>query len=632
MHRFLILALALICAIATDAAPVLVTPKHRAAPPEEMLLGGPLAPVSPADVPVWSRGAMMRVELDADGRWDGVLPVDGGGDLRIVPVSQARDDLVLTLDDGSGRGPIRLTPATESAGAQTVEIQGIGFFTGYDVRARQPGRWQASIDAPAGTGVAYLAFATESPAGLLSARVTDRTVVGRPIEFRASAHETRNGPVLRDVLMEMIVSTPDGRRVTIPMAANDGVVSSGFFTPDKTGEHRVQIVARGGSLLRTAQHTLGVVAEDVIVGGSALARMSGQGLTLRIDIGALDRGRLEHCRVTAQLWGTDGHGNAVPICWIGGMTMLQASADGEDSLPLDVDARWIGRAGASGPFELRHVEVRCPRSLALLSGSDAMPLRIDADVAGIANPGRILEEMRVARRSEDLGFVVDVDVPGINRVAGGHNLLLVHGYCADGNPWPPGNFSGAIEVFSDPEANRSHDQFALLLKALADTTKSSGVVAHSQGGCAALHLYTYYFSALDWAEGPRLIQSLGTPYQGTPLAGNLAALGDIFGNGCGESADLSVDGAAAWLSGIPNDARSRVYFWTTSASGAWCNFFSGLFLTNPEDGVVEVARGQLPGANSMGNTVGQCHTTGMSNPPQYQDASRNSEMNANAAR
>jgi hypothetical protein len=270
--------------------------------------------------------------------------------------------------------------------------------------------------------------------------------------------------------------------------------------------------------------------------------------------------------------------------------------------------------------------------MALLSDSEAVPLALDLQDRRIVGPLEAVPEMRIAPRSEDLAFVVDIDRPASPRVVGGHNLLLIHGYCAGGNPWPLSDFSGAIEIFSDPQANRSHDEFALLIKVLADTTKSSGVVAHSQGGCAALHLSTYYFSALDWAEGPRLIQSLGTPYQGTPLAGNLGALGGIFGTGCGANTDLSVEGAAVWLSGIPSDARASVHYWTTSSAGFWCNFFSGLFLTNPEDGVIEVSRGQLPGGTNMGNTVGQCHTNDMSEPAQYLDSTRNSEMNANAAR
>lgn len=630
MHRLAIFVLVLTSSFAW-AAPVWVTPKHRAAPPEEMLPGGPLAPVAPEQVPHWSRGAMLRIDLNADGTWQGTLPIDAAGDLRIVPISVPGNALSVTLRDEAGR-QIWLSPETRDAEAETTEIPGVGAFSGYLVEIPEAGAWEVSVAAPAGTRSAYLAFATDGAAGLRSVRVTDRTVVGVPITFRASVHPDQDAIPVHGVAMTMIVTNPDGDRLVVPMRADGGGVLAASFTPQSSGRHIVQIVARGDGVLRTAQHVVSVVPDDLAIGEAAYGVLREASDTVRVSISVRDRGRTEHCRVTAQLWGRDQQGGAVPVCWIGGMAVAQVDREGQTVLPLDVDARWIDHAKAIGPYELRCVEVRCPRTLALLCGNKALPLALDFPLGRSSVSAEISPAMRVAPRSDELSFPVEVDVPADSRVAGGHNLLLVHGYCADGNPWPLSDYTGALEIFSDPNSSRSHDEFALLIKAIADTTKSSGVVAHSQGGSAALHLYTYYFSALDWAEGPRLIQSLGTPYQGTPLAGNLAVLGDIFGTGCGENADLSVDGSAIWLAGIPSEARSRVHYWTTSSKGAWCNFFSGLFLTNPEDGVIEVARGQLPGAHSMGNTVGQCHTTGMSDPAQYHDSTRNSEMNANAAR
>jgi hypothetical protein len=50
-------------------------------------------------------------------------------------------------------------------------------------------------------------------------------------------------------------------------------------------------------------------------------------------------------------------------------------------------------------------------------------------------------------------------------------------------------------------------------------------VAHSQGGLAATHLHAYYWSNLEVAKGGRLIQSVGSPYYGSGIAGNLASIG-----------------------------------------------------------------------------------------------------------
>ncbi len=191
-------------------------------------------------------------------------------------------------------------------------------------------------------------------------------------------------------------------------------------------------------------------------------------------------------------------------------------------------------------------------------------------------------------------------------------------------------------MFSDPNANRTHDQFAQLIRGQGGGLKSFGVVAHSQGGAASLQLYSYYWSGLDYSTGSRLIQSVGTPYRGTPLAGDLAILGAIFGSGCGTNFDMTYDGAALWLSGIPSWARAEVYYYTTSFLGDfgfdYCSLLTDFFLTDPDDGVVERDYGQLPGGNNMGHTEGWCHTTGMRDPAQYNDHARNAVMNANGNR
>ena len=62
----------------------------------------------------------------------------------------------------------------------------------------------------------------------------------------------------------------------------------------------------------------------------------------------------------------------------------------------------------------------------------------------------------------------------------------------------------------------------------------------------------------------RVVQSLGTPYRGSPLAGILAYLADLlFGYGCGANENLTYCGAEEWLCGIPLDKRAAVYYYTT---------------------------------------------------------------------
>lgn len=241
----------------------------------------------------------------------------------------------------------------------------------------------------------------------------------------------------------------------------------------------------------------------------------------------------------------------------------------------------------------------------------------------------ISEEMRMGRKP--VREVLD----GEGRRLQTGQKLLVHGYCASGNPFTTNHFSNYLTP-SWPNESVSHDTFARKIRDYGSSLASCGIIAHSQGGAATLHLYTYYWSCLDYSTtGGRMIQSVGTPYQGTPLAGNVAVLGQIFGVGCGANTDLSTSGASAWLSGIPSWARSKVTYYTTSFTDVWwkydyCQIASDVLLSDPDDGTTEYARGQLSYANDGGHKYGWCHTSGMRDPSQTTDYSRNIDMNSNA--
>jgi hypothetical protein len=329
----------------------------------------------------------------------------------------------------------------------------------------------------------------------------------------------------------------------------------------------------------------------------------------------------QHYRAWAEVWGTGPTGEAVPVAWVGGMVEPKAGR-----VALGLDERWVVRAGAGAPFSMHNLRLEHPDHSVTVAEADALPLSLPA--------------VRTKARASDI--VVDERMTMGPRPAAlaakgvGSRLLLVHGYCS-GGVWPTAQFSSA-STFLDANQNRSHDQFARLILSFGNTWNSYGIVAHSQGGAAALHLYNYYWSGLDNAVGPRLIQSVGTPYRGTNLAGILATLGSWFGVGCGTNSNLSYSGASSWLAGIPTSSRAKVHYYTTAfrSTNWWtndyCNFATDLVLSDPEDGTTEQAYGQLSGGNNRGHVTGQCHTAGMRDPAQYLDSSRNATMNANAAR
>lgn len=437
-----------------------------------------------------------------------------------------------------------------------------------------------------------------------------RTLVGRPVTLASSLSDAS-----KITALTAIVRGPDGDREVINAQADTQELS---FTPSKAGAYTVQVIAEytnaeNWPVMLSTQHLIQVESPTMPVGEP---RTQIRGDQIEIVFERADSN--DRTILAAEVWGRSDAG-MVPVCW------LARVCDAERSLLLDPQR--ITDAGVDpATLELRQVRLHDVDSMVPTQIIDRIPIHIDAAMAELDNardPIRVQYEGTFGSQRGTL--------------PGGHRLLLVHGYCSGGNPFTTSHFSGDIAVFHDPEVSRSHDAFALEILNQTAPMKSFGVAAHSQGAMAALHLYTFYFSGLDWARGDRLIQSVGAPYQGTALAGNAAVLGDIFGFGCGENSDMSYTGSANWLSLIPTSSRQQVWYYTTSFEDRpflydYCNIITDLLLSDPDDGVIERDRGQLTGANNMGHVEDWCHTTGMRDPAQCTDASRNATINARARR
>lgn len=334
----------------------------------------------------------------------------------------------------------------------------------------------------------------------------------------------------------------------------------------------------------------------------------------------------------AELWGTAADGHR-PRCWIGGVTPIA-----DDTVRLVLDTRWLHGCDPS-TIELRALRLADIDTFVPLARLDRQPL-----------PGMPIAD-RSGTAPDDIAMRMGVMLPGRTVRApmhhapappvrsaqpGGHNLMLAHGYCEDGDAWPLNQFSGDFTEYLNLYQNFSHDQFALDILSFGNQYKSYSIVGHSQGGNAGLHLYSFYWSGIDWSTGDRKVQALGTPLLGTPLAASIADLGEIFGIQCGSNYDMTYDGAAQWASYLPGWSRAATWVWSTTFEDGWfydyCNIGSDLLLWDPEDGVVEVSGAHLDGTNDMGTKEGWCHIQGMADPAQTLDTVRNAEMNAEGAR
>ena len=482
----------------------------------------------------------------------------------------------------------------------------------------------------------YLVASSESLYRLYSYIDTFETVVGREIGINASLFDKKsdgesgapgvlNGSIRRSTVS---VQTPKGEIVNLEMNDDGNGNFRAGFTPTAAGKYFVRISSAGTTpggreFLRTAEHSF-EAGDALKINNSSKTRLVDD-LRWQIDLPVNNLKIGQKVIAHAEVWS-----NEQPVAWIGGMAEGKGFDKRNVSISLALDSRWLARAATAGNYELRNIRLQNVDNSIVLATAEKISLpSIYVPDSARNSGGEITDEMRQGIRPEIV----------VNDAVGG-KLMLVHGYCS-GDAWgaaaSAGQFTDYVK-FLDLNQNRTHDQFANLIRNFGASLPSFGIVAHSQGGAASLHLYTYYWSGLDYATGgTRLIQSVGTPYQGTALAGNLALMGQIFGAGCGSNNDMTYSGAAAWLAGIPSWARAKVYYHTTSFTDVWyrydyCNLATDPFLSDPDDGVVERAYAQLTGANNLGHKTGWCHTSGMRDPSQTTDSSRNANMNANAAR
>jgi len=603
-----------------------------------------------ATLGIRSKAAMLPIRLQPDAQgnaaWSADVPVDFTGELKMTLLAPNSESWRIRVTTGDGQMDLRNSFQVErQPGA--VSLDGVSFPAEvFTFGSAKKGRWKVEIQAAGRTNrvsetAGYLVVSSDSPYRLYSYLNTHQTLTGKSLEFVASVFDQRaeikSGipKAIAGVVTgaEMEIRTPGGAIEKLMLNSENNRHFRTNFVPREAGQYTAQITLRGVSaegerFIRTSEHVFQVLADNVTLGRLANSNVIDE-TRLRVSLPATGLSAGRKVVAYAEVWGRNPGGEALPVAWISGMAIAQERRNGVH-LDLTLDARWLAMAGAKDSYELRNVRLEDPDYFVTLAESNAMTLKINQlpEAATKALTG-ITDDMRMGRKPD--AFLANQITSAI-----GGKLLLIHGYCSGGNPFPTSQFSD-YAVFSDPNQSRTHDQFAILIRNFGAQFPSFGAVAHSQGGAASLHLYTYYWSGFDYATGNRLIQTVGTPYQGTALAGNLAVLGQVFGAGCGGNANLTYSGAAAWLAGIPSWARAQVHYSTTSFTDVWyrydyCSLATDLFLGDPEDGVTERAYGQLPGANNRGHKTGWCHTSGMRDPAQTSDSARNADMNANAAR
>lgn len=640
------------------------------------------------DTGVFSHSALLPVNAPTRALGNGTqvitqtLTIDNTEASPIAFIGPDAEHWQLTLIDPDGR-----VAADEAQTALTVQDIALGneSFRGKQLQLEnhKVGQWQVRLtraqnaaamsnqslsrSADAREPLGYLLVKGDPNYKVYSYRDTPMTVQNKQVNLvaylvdaradRGERHTlVRKSPLAGSISQASVTLTaPDNSTTTLQLndagingdaVAGDGRYSATLPT-DQVGVYTQTLMVQGTrpdglAFSRTTTDLYPVVARTYRFDRQA-AQLSVQANgDIQVSVPVKTRGDAETVFMSAEIWGTNARGEQELAHWVGGL-VDPTNTDRGTQLALISDSRWLTQKNLQAPFELRKLRLQHKDNHTPIARAKRKPLDLSSADNQALSSGNLRSPqtlLATADRQGDMrvkvvGTAVPLAPARIATAAAGSTLMLVHGYCSS-SAWSTGDFANAVE-FKDYKANRSHDAFALKIRDFGANYSSFGVVAHSQGGAAALHLYARYVSGLDYASGGRLIQSVGTPYQGTALAGNLAVLGQIFGAGCGKNTDLTYSGAANWLATIPSWARSAVDYYTTSFKDRWwaydyCHIATDLLLDDPEDGTTEKWSGQLSGAVNKGHKTGWCHTSGMRDPAQTRDTSRNSSMSSRAAR
>ncbi|HFC30852.1 MAG TPA: conditioned medium factor [Oceanospirillales bacterium] len=645
--KLLSVVLPLMMAVPSILTAKVLNNKQLAGPPEEFEL---MQPMQPELSSITSKTALIPVNLEVNKsgswEWNANLPVDNN------------DFSFMILSGGAKNWNIELiNPKTQEV-FSADEIASENRFSKYGIEGNSyegqrytfnnidTGNWDIRISSETEPDQfeGFVLISNKSKYRLNSYRTNLDLILDHNINFvTQSTSNEETIEVLKDVnpikTASMLVTYPQGNKEMYTMYDDglhgDKLAGDGLFGADfkasQVGGYTVQIKAtginpNGTPFYRTTEHYFPVIEQTISLDNNKATAfaINDNRLNIALDVKTSEKAANDaRYRIIAEVWGQDAKGQMTPISWVSTITDVQ-----KGQLNVELDGRWIQMAKASaGNFELRNLRIEDASNFIPLIAESNMDLKVNS-------MPKMLQKSFTGEITQEMMMGVP---PKTNNTRASSKLLLVHGYCSS-DVWGPysGQFSNSA-TFYDLKKNRTHDDFANRIKNFGSGYSSFGVVAHSQGGAASLHLYTYYWSGLDYSSGQRMIQSVGTPYQGTPLAGNLAAIGDVFGVGCGYNYNLTTSGASSWLSGIPTWARNQVNYYTTSFSTKWwrydyCSMGTDMFLSDPEDGVIEKSRGQLSGAYNRGHKTGWCHSLDMRDPGQTSDSSRNYSMSYYAKR
>jgi pimeloyl-ACP methyl ester carboxylesterase len=489
---------------------------------------------------------------------------------------------------------------------------------------------------------------------MMAYAATTNNMLYKEISVDAFVMDNENDKMTKDFLLTpkrvgaiknstMMVSMPNGDEVMQVMKDSTGDME-GTFMPVIPGVYSVTVDVEGEEdgyqFARTSSFEIPVAAPSLNVTEQAQIQLFYHPITLgeivliRVNV-SWDETANPIYNGYAEVYGTGSSGERVAVAWVGGLVEVKRESSGF-FIQFELDSRWLIKAQATFPLSLKNIVFQDVSGyISIVHVKEETFLKIADARIHTWKPMYSKEQISVTYEMLN-GYNPQRD-RYLNSTEIG-TVVLVHGYCASVDPFPLGHFSNA-RVFRRLGENLSINRFAQLVLNFIDQEGIGpfSIVAHSQGGMVGAHLLQYYRTSMDALIGRgRLVQSVGTPYGGTPAAGGIATVARFFGVGCGSNSDLIPSGARSWQSGISDFTRQNVFYYTTQYGSGFLRDFcipgSSIALNRPNDGVVELERSHLTGATHVDHSTRECHIDYLVWPAQTRNAARNSEMNRLAAR
>ena len=359
---------------------------------------------------------------------------------------------------------------------------------------------------------------------LVSNVVTTNPIIGQPVTIEATLQDTSGANLnpLKILSAVMKIIQGDGTVITEVMniLINNTIIGKYVPFSDKQKAELVDLLDQNVQLMakfvtafgddppeqfRTATHIVYSVVESIfqlskpsIAGPYIHPVTNSQMVKFTVPVQLLKSHQGCHYRYYTEVWGTHVNGTERAVCWLSGLTDIQLdNSTSEDDKYIDghfdieMDTNWMIATETLFPVHLRSFSIEETRGFVEQVQHDRMEIDHDPELLMWA-PNKQPEDVKMTREMME-GYN-----PYNSEQATNSKLLLVHGYCASSDAFPTDEFTD-YAVFKDYEQSRSIDEFAQLIDqyARSQDIDAYSIVAHSQGGMAALHLLTYYHSGLD---------------------------------------------------------------------------------------------------------------------------------------